>query len=248
VPLFCQAACSFKVPPLVATTVPFCINASASVNMPVSAVSVAPVLLITGAVIVPKPSMFAAFVIVEPISVPPAILRRPLFCHACKTFSVPVLVTTNVPAWLGASASVKVPPVAVNVAPPLFCNCGVMVPKPVIVDAFTIVEPMAVPPNRLSVPLFCQACSTLSVAALLMATLPSWLGAIASVNAPPLAMSVPPPLLRTCGVIVPKPVIVPAFVMVEPTRLPPCRLTRPLFNHACSTFNVPALPIFTQPF
>ena len=109
-------------------------------------------------------------------------------------------------------------------------------------------DPMAVPPDRLIVPLFCQACRVFSVAALLITTLPNWLGATVNVSVPPLAVIVPPLLLNTCGVIVPKPMTVPEFVTVEPTRLPPNRSTVPLFSHAWSTFNVLALAILTYPF
>ena len=79
-------------------------------------------------------------------------------------------------------------------------------------------------------------------------TLPIWVGATVSVKVPPLAVTVPPLLLRTSGEIVPEPKIVPEFVTVEPTRFPPCTLTVPLFCHACSTFNVLALPMLTHPF
>jgi len=70
---------------------------------------VAPLLLTTDGLNVPKPAMLPAFVKVEPITVPPNTLARHRCATACATSSVPALATLPLPFCTGAFTRWSVP-------------------------------------------------------------------------------------------------------------------------------------------
>ena len=116
---------------------------------------------------------------------------------------MPELAILTLPFWSGATFSVSVPPVAVSV--PLFTTAALMTPLPVSNPALVTAEPRNPPPVNVTVPLFCQSCSTFSVPALAIVTLPLCTRAKLKSSVPLLTNVVPVRVSLAVSIVVPLP-------------------------------------------